>query len=411
MRSRTAFGRRTALVAGALVQAVGYACWVVFPGLPGLRGRLRAVGPRQRVRVGCAGGAAARRAGRSGCRGALRPGPGLGGGGGAGRAGADGRDRDRAVRRRRLCGGRVGERRDLHRHGRCGGPATRDTAARSHQRSHSRRAARPAEPDRRLCRSCRRIAEPSYLATLRAGVGEVATRPPLLRAVLAFGLLYGLDAFEEYFPLVARDLQISTAVVPAALLAVPLVGALGAALGGPANRLGAGALAAVLATGAVLLALAAAVPHPVALGGVALFYGLYRAVLVVADARLQERITGPARATVTSVANVVAELPVVRGLRGVGAGRHGGDDGAGRGGGGGAAGAAAARRDQLAPTPNVTFAGQSDRLARTCATRARQVNRGVRRAACRPPPSAAGPAACAAVRAARGSGRRPPAAP
>jgi hypothetical protein len=32
-------------------------------------------------------------------------------------------------------------------------------------------------------------------------------------------------------------------------------------------------------------------------------------VLVVADARLQERIDGPARATVTSVANVVAELP------------------------------------------------------------------------------------------------------
>ena len=40
-----------------------------------------------------------------------------------------------------------------------------------------------------------------------------------------------------------------------------------------------------------------------------MFYGLYRTVLVVADARLQERIAGPARATVTSVANVVAELP------------------------------------------------------------------------------------------------------
>jgi hypothetical protein len=151
--------------------------------------------------------------------------------------------------------------------------------------------------------------EESYLATLRAGVGEVVAQPPLLRAVLAFGLLYGLDAFEEYFPLVARDLHISTALVPAALLAIPLVGALGAALGGPANRLGAGALGAVLATGAVLLAVAAAVPHPAALGAVALFYGLYRAVLVVADARLQERITGSARATVTSVANVVAELP------------------------------------------------------------------------------------------------------
>ena len=46
-----------------------------------------------------------------------------------------------------------------------------------------------------------------------------------------------------------------------------------------------------------------------ALVGVALYYGLYRAVLVVADARLQERINRPARATVTSVANVVAELP------------------------------------------------------------------------------------------------------
>jgi len=45
------------------------------------------------------------------------------------------------------------------------------------------------------------------------------------------------------------------------------------------------------------------------LAGIALFYGLYRMVLVVADARLQERIAGPARATVTSVANVVAELP------------------------------------------------------------------------------------------------------
>ena len=28
-------GHRTALVAGAVVQAVGYACWVVFPGFAG----------------------------------------------------------------------------------------------------------------------------------------------------------------------------------------------------------------------------------------------------------------------------------------------------------------------------------------------------------------------------------------
>jgi hypothetical protein len=43
------------------------------------------------------------------------------------------------------------------------------------------------------------------------------------------------------------------------------------------------------------------------------FYGLYLAVLVVAEARLQHRITGPHRATVTSVAGLgieLASLPV-----------------------------------------------------------------------------------------------------
>jgi MFS family permease len=151
--------------------------------------------------------------------------------------------------------------------------------------------------------------EPSYLATLRAGLDEVAGRPAVRGAVLAFGLLFGLDAFEEYFPLVARDLGVGTALMPAALLAIPLVGALGAALGGRASRLSTGALAAVLGAGAVALSVTASVAHPAALAGVALFYGVYRTVLVVVDARLQERIAGPARATVTSVANVVAELP------------------------------------------------------------------------------------------------------
>ena len=300
-------GRRTALVTGALVQALGYACWVVVPGFPGfaagfvlwglggafasgaqealLHDGLTAVGAEAhyaRVQgwVGAAGLAV--QVPTAGIATALFVAGGYAAAGWASVA---------------TC------------------IATAAVAARLPETPQPVRTSvsdeRPGRRDLTDERAVRatEVAEPSYLATLRAGVGEVATRPPLLRAVLAFGLLYGLDAFEEYFPLVARDLQISTAVVPAALLAVPLVGALGAALGGPANRLGAGALAAILATGAGLLALAAAVAHPAALGGVALFYGLYRAVLVVADARLQERITGPARATVTSVANVVAELP------------------------------------------------------------------------------------------------------
>jgi hypothetical protein len=44
------------------------------------------------------------------------------------------------------------------------------------------------------------------------------------------------------------------------------------------------------------------------LAAVAAGYALYRLVLVVAETRLQEAITGPARATVTSVAGVGVEL-------------------------------------------------------------------------------------------------------
>lgn len=64
-------------------------------------------------------------------------------------------------------------------------------------------------------------------------------------------------------------------------------------------------------TAVAALGVAAIAAHPAGLAGVALFYGASRLVLVVADARLQERIDGPARATVTSVAGVGAELATV----------------------------------------------------------------------------------------------------
>jgi hypothetical protein len=68
----------------------------------------------------------------------------------------------------------------------------------------------------------------------------------------------------------------------------------------------------LLAGSGVLLAAAAAVGPavggPAALALLAVSYGAYRAALVAAEARLQATIAGPARATVTSVAGVGAEL-------------------------------------------------------------------------------------------------------
>jgi hypothetical protein len=96
--------------------------------------------------------------------------------------------------------------------------------------------------------------------------------------------------------------------VPLAVLAVPLAGAAGAALAGRARRLPAPPLAGLLAGAAVLLGLAALWARPAALAAVAVFYGLYLAVLVVAEARLQDRIGGRYRATITSVAALGVEL-------------------------------------------------------------------------------------------------------
>ena len=192
----------------------------------------------------------------------------------------------------------------------------------------------------------------------------------------------------------------STVLVPSALLAIPLVGARRRGAGRPGEPAGAGsALAGLLLRVPDLLAVVAEVPQPAALAGVALFYGLYRMVLVVADARLQERIAGPARATVTSVANVVAELPRSPCTRRR-AGRHGRGDGAGGGRGAAAAGAAAAaltggRAAGSQPRPQWRNARRLTRVARLApgeAAGARETA-GLPTRGRPPPPSTAAPAA------------------
>ena len=143
---------------------------------------------------------------------------------------------------------------------------------------------------------------------LRQGVREALRSPALRWAVVAVALVGGLDAVEEYFPVMASDWGLPTSAVPVAVLSIALAGALGAALGGRADRLPLRWLPALLVLAAVCLAGSALWARPPALVLTAVFYGLYLAVLVVAEARLQDRITGPHRATITSVAGVGIEV-------------------------------------------------------------------------------------------------------
>jgi len=153
--------------------------------------------------------------------------------------------------------------------------------------------------------------EPGYFAVLRSGLRETARRPAVRAAVIAVALLGGLDGLEEYFPLLARDWGVASSVVPLAVLGIPLVGAAGAALGGQAARLRPRTLVGMLAVAVSLFGAAGLLRRPIGVAGVAVAYGLYQLVLVVTDSRLQARIEGRSRATVTSVASLGTELTAV----------------------------------------------------------------------------------------------------
>jgi len=153
-----------------------------------------------------------------------------------------------------------------------------------------------------------RAAEDSVAGTLQEGVGEALRSPGLRVLVLAVALLGGVDAIEEYFPVLAADWGVPTAVVPVAVLVIALSGAAGAALAGRADRLRGDTLLGLLVLAAACMAAAAIWARPAALAVVAVFYALYLAVLVVAEARLQDRIASAHRATITSIAGLGVEL-------------------------------------------------------------------------------------------------------
>ncbi|CAN5824460.1 hypothetical protein BH23ACT12_BH23ACT12_00760 [soil metagenome] len=162
-----------------------------------------------------------------------------------------------------------------------------------------------------VARSNEDRAEPDYFEVLRIGVREAVGSRSVRAAVIAGALVGGLDGLEEYFPLMAKDWGLPTAVIPIAVLGLPLAGAAGASLGGRANRLSGRRLGSILFAALVLLGAMALMALPAGLMGVAAFYLLHQMILVVVGARLQERIEGPSRATVTSVASLGTELVAI----------------------------------------------------------------------------------------------------
>lgn len=155
-----------------------------------------------------------------------------------------------------------------------------------------------------------------YLAMLRTGLGEALRVRRVRRGVLLGALLYGITAFDEYFGLLAVSGGASTST-SALLVGVTVVGSLaGSLLAGRAEVRSARTLSIALFVAGILFiagALAVGVdagPTLLWIGflGIGIAYGIDFTVEVVAGARLQDAIEGPARATVTSVSGLLSEI-------------------------------------------------------------------------------------------------------
>ncbi|MEV2239166.1 MFS transporter [Micromonospora sp. NPDC049891] len=147
---------------------------------------------------------------------------------------------------------------------------------------------------------------------LRAGVAEARGNRPVRRAVLlvaAVGAVWG--ALDEYTPLLARDTGVALTTVPLLLLIVTVGQIVGGLLAPIGQRFGSRGYALLLAGSALALAGGALAGHPAAFGLVAVAFCGLQLASVLADARLQARIAGPGRATVTSLAGMGTDLTII----------------------------------------------------------------------------------------------------
>ncbi|MEU9975442.1 MFS transporter [Streptomyces sp. NPDC051014] len=146
-----------------------------------------------------------------------------------------------------------------------------------------------------------------YAAVLRAGLAEARGTPRVRSAVLLAAALTGLGVVDEYLPVLAREAGTPAAAVPLLLLlpwaAMAAGGFAGGRMAGAGDRL----LAVLLGAGGAALAAGALTGRPAGFLGIAAFYWVLRLAQIVADTRLQHAISGPARATVTSVAGLGAQ--------------------------------------------------------------------------------------------------------
>lgn len=154
--------------------------------------------------------------------------------------------------------------------------------------------------------------EPGWLDSLRLGLGEVRADRRVRAAVLLVAAVTAIwGGLDEYTGLLAADTGMAEVGVPLLLLLVwagMTVGGLLAPLG---ERLSHRGYAGLLVFAAGATAAGALLRHPAGFLLLAAAFAAFQLATVLADVRLQARIAGSARATVTSLAGMATDLTIV----------------------------------------------------------------------------------------------------
>ncbi|WP_327037952.1 MFS transporter [Micromonospora maris] len=151
--------------------------------------------------------------------------------------------------------------------------------------------------------------EPGWWQGLRGGLAEARRDRRVRAGVLLVAVVTATwGALEEYTPLLARDTGVALTTVPLLLLLLAVGQVVGGLLAPAGERLRVRGYALLLAGSAAALAGGALLRHPAGFVLLAGAFCGFQLASVLADARLQARISGTRRATVTSLAGMATEL-------------------------------------------------------------------------------------------------------
>ena len=151
-----------------------------------------------------------------------------------------------------------------------------------------------------------------WWGSLRAGLAEARADRAVRSAVLLLAVVTAVwGALEEYTPLLAADTGVTRETVPLLLLLLSVGQTAGGLLAPLGERLTDRGYALLLAASGLALGAGALVAHPAGFVLVAASFCGFQLATVLADARLQDRITGTGRATVTSLAGTATDVGTI----------------------------------------------------------------------------------------------------